>query len=219
MSASTYCCNCHQSKIEFETAVLPYLCDQCGADPYRLSLLSITNHLVALVESNYLTSDTFRVIVADIISRKNSCDTNPAPVVVGLVFTELYDDGGKVLLVQRAIEPQIGGWALVSGYVIDTLSWQENLRKEVKEEASVVVSTKKEDMYPFYFASNLPRTNLLLNFAVVLPQGVVRILDFTPDHETLARQEFRFTRDVRPDFCFSIHQTVFDAFCAQHFGW
>ena len=219
MSDLPYCCNCNPVQELFDKAEYPYLCVRCEADPYRISLLSLSKNLLALVEVRLMNETIFTLVMAHICERKSTCDTNPAPVIVGLIFTELYSDGGKVLLIKRAIEPQIGGWALVSGFVIDTLSWQANLRKEAKEEASVTLSLEPHHMYPFNFANNEPRTNLMLNFAVVLPEGVIRIHDFAPDHETADRMEFRFTRSERPPFCFPIHATMFDKFCAKRFGW
>ena len=219
MNNQQYCCNCNPDRTVFNRADYPYLCELCSADPYRLSLLKLSNNLLALAAEGGLSNDVFMLVMTRACELKDTCDTNPAPVVIGLIFTELYPDGGKVLLIKRAIEPQIGGWALVSGFIIDTLSWQANLRKEAKEEACVTLSVASHHMSPFYFANNEPRTNQMLNFAVVLPEGVVRIHDFTPDHETSERMEFRFSQAERPPFCFPIHAAVFDRFCSQYFGW
>ncbi len=189
------------------------------SDPYRINLLRAVSNLLELSLHSAISDVAFRLSVDQLKVFKSRCDTNPAPVIIGLIFTELHDTGGKILLVQRAIPPSVGGWALVSGFVIDTINWRGNLRKEAMEEASVQLSGKPEDIVPFWFASNEPRTNLLLNFAVVLPKGVEAILPFNPDHETLDRKEFAFTRECRPDFCFPIHGEVFDLFCREHFGW
>ncbi len=214
-----YCCNCNPDRAVFSNTGYPYLCTRCESDPCRLSLLDLSKNLLSLVDVGEMSNDVFSLVMARVCDLKRRCDTNPAPVVIGLIFTELYEDGGKVLLVKRAIEPAIGGWALVSGFIIDTLTWQNNLRKEALEEASVTLSTEPQHMYPFSFVNNEPRTNLILNVAVVLPSGVVRIHDFAPDHETADRMEFRFSLSERPPFCFPIHTVMFDRFCSQHFGW
>lgn len=214
-----YCCSCHPAG-NLLVVMTPFLlCRQCVADPYRINVLQVLERLLDLHRNTSISDGVFRVCVEHIYELRKTCDVNPAPVIIGLIFTELGLDGGKVLLVQRAIPPRVGGWALVSGYIIDTLNWRCNLRKEALEEASVVLTGREDHMVPFSFATNEPRTNLILNFAIVFPAGVEAILPFTPDHETLARQEFVFTRDVRPVFCFPIHQQMFDEFCARQFGW
>jgi ADP-ribose pyrophosphatase YjhB (NUDIX family) len=218
MMTAPYCANCNAG-VPFDTGAFPYLCEKCNADPYRINLLRVNANLLDVVDSGQLTVTAFPVVLRFANDRKRTCDTNPAPVIIGLIFTELHETGGKVLLIQRAIPPSIGEWALVSGFIIDTLDWQGNLRKEADEEASVTLSTESKHMYPFTFSANTPRTNLLLNFAVVQPEGVTEIKAFDPDHETSARQEFEFNRDVRPPFCFPIHAEVFNQFCARHFGW
>jgi ADP-ribose pyrophosphatase YjhB (NUDIX family) len=218
VAALPYCSNCNAG-VPFASGAFPYLCEKCNIDPYRINLLRVNTNLLDATVSGQLTEVAFPMVLRFATDRKRTCDTNPPAVIIGLVFTELHESGGKVLLIQRAIEPSIGGWALVSGFIIDTLDWQGNLRKELLEEASVEVSTDPLCMRPYTFSSNTPRTTLLLNFAIVEPEGIIEIRTFDPDHETAARQEFEFTREVRPPFCFSIHEEIFNQFCAERFGW
>lgn len=216
----SYCANCnHQFVVLPQAEQFPFLCGKCTSDPYRIHVLPVLGNFAELANQSVISDAVFRACVTEMATLKLTCDTNPAPVVIGLTFTELHADGGKVLMIQRNIEPYAGGWALVSGYIIDTLSWRDNLRKETMEEASVRLSPRDADIQPFTFANNEPKTNLLLNFAVVLPSGVVEVLPHTPDRETKDRQEFAFTRDVWPDFCMPIHRDMFRAFCHHHFGW
>lgn len=210
-----HCCNC-RSDVSYSVRQPQILCEKCTNDPYRINLLKSCQVLRVLQMERKLSATEFASYVAMLCHLKSKCDTNPFPVIIGIILTELYPDGGKVLMVQRAIDPCIGGWALVSGFVVDQFDWRMNLRKEVMEEASVTLDTAH--MTPFSFESN-PKNNLLLNFAVVMPEGVVRINDFAPDHETSGRMEFRFSKEVRPPFCFSIHEEMFNQWCKQHFGW
>jgi ADP-ribose pyrophosphatase YjhB (NUDIX family) len=210
-----YCCNCAHDA-SFELAQFPYICAECQTDPYKIKLLQAGQNALELSSRDWIPLTVYRQVMSYLLGLKSKCETNPDPVIIGIILTELYQGGGKVLMIKRAIEPCIGQWALVSGHIIKPLSWQENLRKEVIEEASVTLDMSH--MTPFNFESN-GRRDQLLNFAVVKPEGVVRINDFNPDHETSDRMEFQFGKYVRPPFCFPIHTEMFDLWCKQHFKW
>ncbi len=213
-----FCCSCNPTST-LDDRNFPYLCDACKEEPYRINLCDTIGNLLQKCAVGQLSEAVFYHVVEHVHTLCAARDTNPAPVIVGLIFTELYADGGKVLMIKRAIEPHIGEWALVSGYIIDTLNWRGNLRKETLEEATVLLSALPEHMVPFAFETNEPNTNRILNFAVVMPEGVIRINEFVHNREASDRMEFRFSRTERPTFCFPLHQQMFDAFCALQFGW
>ena len=60
---------------------------------------------------------------------------NPASAAAGVVL----DDRGRVLLVQRAIQPYRGAWALPAGYQEQDEEPRACLRREVREETGLDV--------------------------------------------------------------------------------
>lgn len=87
---------------------------------------------------------------------------NPIPVAVVLVPVI---DGGRtgLLVIRRAIPPQIGKLALVGGFVEDHETWQAGGAREVREESQVVIDPTIE---PFWFTSTAPKPNRVLLFGV-----------------------------------------------------
>ena len=111
-----------------------------------------------------------------------ACDTttyrNPLPVAVVLVPV----DGGGLLLIRRAIEPQIGKLALPGGYVNYGEMWQEAAAREVREETGVTVAA--ESIREFRVRSAPDGTILLFGLSEVVKRSTV--VAFQPTAETSA---------------------------------
>ncbi len=62
------------------------------------------------------------------------------PDAVGVTLAPVrYEGRTGLLVVRRAIPPQIGKLALVGGFVEEHESWQAGAAREVREEATVLV--------------------------------------------------------------------------------
>jgi len=86
---------------------------------------------------------------------------NPIPVTVVLVPIVDGDRTG-LLVVRRAIPPQIGKLGLVGGFLEEHESWQHGGAREVREETGVIVDPARLETH--WFASSEPRPNRLLLF-------------------------------------------------------
>ncbi len=115
-----------------------------------------------------------------------SCKTqvwaNPIPVAVVLVPVVAAGRTG-LLVVRRAIEPQIGKLALVGGFVEEQESWQVAGARELREEVSVEVDAQK--ITPFWFTSTEPRPSRVLLFGVAA--ALSALPPFEPNHEAIER--------------------------------
>jgi ADP-ribose pyrophosphatase YjhB (NUDIX family) len=128
---------------------------------------------------------------------------NPIPVVVGIVLTK--DD--EVLIIKRAIEPFIGGWALPSGYVEEGDNWRDRLRQEIEDEACVVVSTEHKHMR-LYEARTTPNGKILLLFAVITRDGIRQMKPFIANDEVSERKSVSLNLYSCPSLCFNLHEEV-----------
>ncbi len=109
---------------------------------------------------------------------------NPIPVTVVLVPVTEGDRTG-LLVVRRAIPPEVGKLGLVGGFLEEHESWQQGGAREVHEETSVVV--EPATLVPLWFASSEPRPNRLMVFSVAPPQPARALPAFEPDGESSER--------------------------------
>ena len=109
---------------------------------------------------------------------------NPIPVAVVLVQVVDGDRMG-LLVVRRAIPPQIGKLALVGGFIEEHESWQQGGAREVREETGVHV--EPHALEPHWYASSDPRPNRVLLFSLAPPQPVSALPPFTHDAEASER--------------------------------
>jgi ADP-ribose pyrophosphatase YjhB (NUDIX family) len=101
---------------------------------------------------------------------------NPIPVAVVLVQ---ITDGPRtgLLVVRRAIPPQIGKLALVGGFVEEQESWQYGGAREVLEEAGLTVEPDR--LIPMWYASSEPHPNRVLLFSIAPPIKLANLPPFT----------------------------------------
>lgn len=117
-----------------------------------------------------------------------SCKTmvwaNPIPVAVVLVQV---NDGGRLglLVVRRAIPPQLGKLGIVGGFVEEHETWQEGAAREAREETGLVIDPAAIE--PMYYASSSPRPNRILMFSVTPEVAVATLPPFQPSAETSER--------------------------------
>jgi len=127
---------------------------------------------------------------------------NPTPV--GVMLAPVRHDGRVgLLVVRRAIPPQIGKLALVGGFVEEHESWQAGAAREVREEANVIVDPATVE--PFWFASSSPRPNRVLLFGLAAEVGTSALGAFAPNHETSERGLVFGAGGLDEVFAFPLH--------------
>ena len=109
---------------------------------------------------------------------------NPIPVAVVLVQITEGDRTG-LLVVRRAIPPQIGKLAIAGGFVEEQESWQQGGAREIREETGVIVAS--ETLEPMWYASSAPRPNRILLFSIAPPVAAADLPPFTSDLEASER--------------------------------
>jgi len=109
---------------------------------------------------------------------------NPIPVSVVLVPVV---DGAQtgLLVVRRAIPPQIGKLGLVGGFLEEHESWQHGGAREIREETGALV--EPSTLETFWFASSEPKPNRLLLFSVAASIAISALPAFHSDAETSER--------------------------------
>jgi ADP-ribose pyrophosphatase YjhB (NUDIX family) len=100
---------------------------------------------------------------------------NPIPVAVGLIPV---DDG--LLLIRRAVAPQIGGLALPGGFVNYGETWQEACVRELEEETGLRIPAEEVALYD---ALSAPE-GMVLIFGLVNPRSSADLPAFAPNEET-----------------------------------
>jgi ADP-ribose pyrophosphatase YjhB (NUDIX family) len=127
---------------------------------------------------------------------------NPIPVCVVLVQVT---EGGRtgLLVVRRAIPPQIGKLALVGGFLEEHESWQTGGAREVREETGVTV--EPEALVPMWYASSSPKPNRLLLFSIAPPQPASGLPPFAADTEASERGLVYGPDGLEDVFAFSLH--------------
>ena len=127
---------------------------------------------------------------------------NPIPVSVVLVQVE---DAGRtgILVVRRAIPPQIGKLGIVGGFLEEHESWQQGGAREVREETGVVVDPQK--LEPLWFASSDPKPNRLLVFSIAPAMPVAALPVHEPDEETSERGLVYGPGGIEDVFAFPLH--------------
>jgi ADP-ribose pyrophosphatase YjhB (NUDIX family) len=137
-----------------------------------------------------------------------SCATtiwaNPIPVVVVLAPIEHAGKTG-LLVVRRAIPPQIGKLGLVGGFLEEHESWQVGGAREVREETGATVDPTT--LQPYWYASSSPKPNRVLMFCVAPPQPATAMPPWTPDKagETSERGAVFGPEGIADVFAFSTH--------------
>ena len=135
-------------------------------------------------------------------SCKSQVWANPIPVSVVLVQVE---DGARtgLLVVRRAIPPQIGKLAIVGGFLEEHETWQQGGAREVREETGVTIDPAT--LVPLWFASSEPRPNRLLVFSVAPSQPRSALPPYVRDTETSERGLVFGPGGIEDVFAFPLH--------------
>lgn len=127
---------------------------------------------------------------------------NPIPVSIALVPVE---DGGRtgLLVVRRAIQPQLGKLGLVGGFLEEHETWQEGAARETREETGLLIDAAT--VTPMWFASSSPRPNRVLLFGVAAPLAVSALPPFVPSTESSERGLVFGPEGLADVFAFGLH--------------
>lgn len=80
--------------------------------------------------------------------------------VDAIVFGYSKNDGVSVLLIQRKYEPFKNGWAIPGGFVLETESLEEAVKRELQEETGIAVNYL-EQLYTFGEPKRDPRQRIV----------------------------------------------------------
>lgn len=137
---------------------------------------------------------------------------NPTPVAV--VLQPIVDgDRTGLLVVRRAIPPQIGKLALVGGFIEEHEAWHHAGAREVREETGAIIDP--DGLTPFWYASSEPRPNRILLFALAPPIAVAALPPFSHDHEASERGVIFGPGGLAEAFAFSTHITAAQRYFAE----
>jgi ADP-ribose pyrophosphatase YjhB (NUDIX family) len=113
---------------------------------------------------------------------------NPLPVAVLLLPV-----GQGLLVVQRAIEPRKGEWALPGGFVDYGETWQQAAARELQEETSITTAAAAIRTHGVH---STPDGRMILIFGVAPAQRSEDLPSFHPTAETLALDVIRGPREL-----------------------
>ncbi len=128
---------------------------------------------------------------------------NPIPVSVVLVPV----DGG-LLVVQRAVPPQVSRLALPGGYVGFGETWQEAGAREVREETGLVLDPAR---IADFRVRSAPDGTILI-FGLAAPLAAADLPPFAPTAETSAR----LVLAAPAELAFPLHTDAAAAYFAAH---
>ncbi|MBL9014275.1 MAG: NUDIX domain-containing protein [Myxococcales bacterium] len=127
---------------------------------------------------------------------------NPVPVSVVLVPIVEGPTSG-LLVVRRAIPPQIGKLALVGGFLEEHETWRQGGAREVFEETGLRIDA--QTIEPLWFESSSPRPNRVMLFGVAAPVSKAALPPFQTNTETSERGVIHGPAGVEEVLAFSTH--------------
>lgn len=111
--------------------------------------------------------------------------SNPLPVVITLLI--LAQDNKRGLIIQqRGIAPEVGGWALTGGYMNEGESWQEAISREVFEELGF--ETSPEDFQLLEVVHSINKEQVLIMSLCTKYVTSMEEVPFVPNQEVIDLQ-------------------------------
>lgn len=132
---------------------------------------------------------------------------NPLPVAV---VVQPVDDG--VLLIQRAIEPQLGKWALPGGYIDLGESWQVAAARELWEESGLITEPHRLRLMGVHSGYG-GRTLIVAGQATPIHSSQLPL--FAPLPEVSGRQIVTARELMHTDIAFPLHRQLIQEYFAS----
>ena len=127
---------------------------------------------------------------------------NPIPVSVVLVPV-VDDTTSGLLVVRRAIPPQIGKLAIVGGFLEEHETWRQGGAREVFEETGLRIDAATIE--PLWFESSSPRPNRVMLFGVAAAVSRAALPPFQQNTETSERGLIFGPGGIEDVLAFSTH--------------
>jgi len=125
---------------------------------------------------------------------------NPIPVSV-VLLPVVHQDREGLVVVRRAIPPQVGKLALVGGFVDVGETWQSAAAREVREEIGATIDGA--NLEPFWYTSTEPNPNRVLLFASA--SRIDSLPPFTANNEVSERGAVFGPKGLDQVFAFPLH--------------
>lgn len=200
----------------FGSETLFPLCRHCLEFPHRMDVGGTFDRIRRLgLES----TEEFPLLRALSINKADRY-RNPKPVIIALVLTELWADGGVLLAGKRSptMKEYPNELALLSGYMEEKHGdWRGSLAAEGQEELCVDIDAHNTKLVIPGSFETAGKGRLMLNWVTVLP-GATILNEFVPNDETVERQEIEFDLEYLPEFGIPQHNVILKSFCDQHLG-
>lgn len=133
-----------------------------------------------------------------------ACDNlywdNPIPVIVVLQPVIRADGTVGLVMIQRAIQPALGGWALPGGFV-EVEDWRVAGEREIEEEGAGDIDADKLVPFAPHPYESTPDGRRILMFCTAEPIREQDLPPFTANRETSDRKVIWKATES----CFSIH--------------
>ena len=142
----------------------------------------------------------------------NEVWANPIPVTIALVPVHDGERTG-LLVVRRAIQPQLGKLGLVGGFLEEHESWTEGAARETREETGVLIDPA--GIRPLWFASSTPRPNRVLLFGIAAAIECGALPPFVPSPESSERGLVYGPDELEAVFAFDLHVAAARRFFAE----
>ena len=138
------------------------------------------------------------------MSKGHTYEYPRAALTVDCVIFGLDDDGLKILLIRRAIEPFKGRWAIPGGFVVPGESVEAAARRELEEETGLK-NVFLEQLYTFGEPDRDPREHVVS----VAHYALVNLRDHKIEAATDAEEAAWFSTDDIPSLAFD-HGTILE---------
>lgn len=124
------------------------------------------------------------------------------PKVAAAVFVE---DGERVLLIKRGVDPERGKWALPAGYVDASEDPRQTAVREAREETGLDVRVTR--LVDVFYSDYRPGASIIIVYAAEITGGELQPLDDAEAAEW-------FTPDSLPDIAFESTRQIVGAWAA-----
>jgi len=137
---------------------------------------------------------------------------NPLPVAVvvqPVVQSDQEPDEVSLLLIQRAIQPRRGKWALPGGYIDRGERWQEAAVRELYEETGIRTAADSVDLLAVHSGDD--RVTLII-FGQTPRLAAAELPPFVANAECSARTVVTASQVDTIDFAFPLHRRMVSEF-------